>query len=115
MASDPILVKSQEPETEELPSLRSEVWADYRPYLRAIVNDILVCGTLYVALVLFDRLTLMLPAHGWEGGFIPHLHSIAVLAIFAVFCWLSIIDIYNIHRKRRTRKRKRKAAKEVPQ
>jgi hypothetical protein len=93
MALEPVRVA-----TEDAQSLRSEIWAGYRPYLREITTDTLISGTLYCGLWIFDWLVRRLPVHGWEANFIPHLHGVAVIAIFSVFSWLSIVDVYRIRK-----------------
>ncbi len=71
----------------------NEVWLGYRPYLVRFTIDLLITGTLYIALFIFKLLTEFLPVGGWASDFIVHLHSAGVVGAVGVFALLSVIDL----------------------
>jgi len=77
-----------------------EIWRGFRPYLVKLVTDLLVSGSFWGALFLFQLLRRTLPITSWGAALIEHLHSAGAVAAFVIFTWLSVIDIINVHKGR---------------
>jgi hypothetical protein len=75
-----------------------EVWNAYRPYAIKLLVDLLVSGSFWAVLFLFELLRRFLPITGWGATLIDNLHSAGAVAAFVVFTWLSVADILKVHK-----------------
>ena len=78
-----------------------EVWSGSRPYLVKIAINLVVAGSLWVVLYVFELLTTLIPISSEAGAIILTLHSAGVVMAFFILVWYSVIDIVEVHREQK--------------
>jgi hypothetical protein len=69
------------------------------PYLRALLVDFIISGSLWLALFAFNWLTHFLPIEGMEGETARVFHSAGTILAFPTFGVKFIIDVVIISRR----------------
>jgi hypothetical protein len=87
--------------------LYKEIWQDFRPYVRAIIGDLLVVTALWLLLAGFKWVTTLIPIKGKAAEVITDIHSAGVVAVFGILAGFLIWDIITLkrseHRERSSR------------
>jgi hypothetical protein len=81
--------------------LYKEIWLDFRPYVHALVVDLLVTISLWTLLAVFKWVTTLIPIEGKAAEVITIIHSFGVVAVFGILAGFLIWDIIRVKRDER--------------